>query len=245
MTAAIDTTDLTKMYGGQIAVDHLTVSIEEGEFFALLGLNGAGKTTTIKMLTSLLAPTSGVARLLGTDVGEDPTAVKERINVSPQETAVAPNLSVRENLELVARIYGCTAQEARSRADGMLKDLDLTDRASDRAKVLSGGLQRRLSIGMALITRPEIVFLDEPTLGLDIRARRALWETLERLKGQVTIVLTTHYLEEAEALSDRVGIMQDGRLRALGTVDEMKSLTGKSTFEDAFLSLTEAEEIPS
>lgn len=211
------------------------------EFFSLLGQNGAGKTTTIRMLCCLLPPTSGDAVLLGDSILTNSGAVKQKLNVSPQETAVAPNLSVRENLELMARIYGCDRSEARSRADEMLCAFGLSERAGDRAKSLSGGLQRRLSIAMALITGPQIVFLDEPTLGLDVRARRELWKALTALKGKVTMIMTTHYLEEAEALSDRIGIMHQGRLKALGTVSELKAQTGTASLEDAFLALTEAE----
>jgi ABC-2 type transport system ATP-binding protein len=238
---AIQTIDLTKKFKNRTAVDALNLSIEKGELFALLGLNGAGKTTTIRMLCCLLAPTSGDAVLLGDSIVKNPTAVKQKANVSPQETAVAPNLSVRENLELIAGIYGSSRSEARSRADETIQAFGLSERTKDKAKNLSGGMQRRLSIAMALISNPEILFLDEPTLGLDVRARRELWKVLTDLKGKITVILTTHYLEEAEALSDRIGIMHEGRLRALGTAEQLKETTGKSTFEDAFLALTESE----
>ncbi len=238
---AIQINGLTKVFKKRTAVDGLNLSIEKGEFFALLGQNGAGKTTTIRMLCCLLAPTSGDAVLLGDSIVNKPAAVKQKLNVSPQETAVAPNLSVRENLELIARIYGSDRQQASAKAGGMLTAFGLEERAKDKAKTLSGGLQRRLSIAMALISGPEILFLDEPTLGLDVRARRELWKTISALKGRITIVLTTHYLEEAEALSDRIGIMHDGRLHALGTVEQIKEATGKQTLEDAFLMLTEGE----
>lgn len=238
---AIVTTDLTKRFKERTAVDALSLSIKKGELFALLGLNGAGKTTTINMLCCLLSPTSGDAVLLGDSIIENPTAVKQKINISPQETAVAPNLSVRENLELIARIYGSDKHEAPLKADEMLESFVLTERAKDKAKSLSGGMQRRLSIAMALISNPEIIFLDEPTLGLDVRARRELWKVLTELKGKTTIVLTTHYLEEAEALADRIGIMHGGRIKALGTVRQLKETTGKDSLEDAFLALTEEE----
>lgn len=241
MTIAIEAIDLTKEFGGRIAVDRLNLSVGAGEFFSLLGLNGAGKTTTIRMLTCLLAPTSGDAVLLGDSIVTQQNAVKQKINLSPQETAVAPNLTVRENLELIARIYGCEKGEAGARADEVIEDFGLTERSRDRAKQLSGGMQRRLSIAMALITRPEIVFLDEPTLGLDVRARRDLWKSLVTLKGKTTIVLTTHYLEEAEALSDRIGVMHEGRIRALGTATELMRETGEATLEAAFLKLTDEE----
>jgi ABC-2 type transport system ATP-binding protein len=238
---AIQTMNLTKEYKNRIAVDSLNLSIEKGEFFALLGQNGAGKTTTIKMLCCLVSPTSGDATVLGDSIVKNTTAVKQKLNVSPQETAVAPNLSVKENLELIARIYGCTKNEARSKANELIQTFGLSERTKDQAKTLSGGMQRRLSIAMALISNPEIIFLDEPTLGLDVRARRELWKVLRELKGKITIVLTTHYLEEAEALSDRIGIMHDGRLQALGTVEQLKQSTGQATFEEAFLMLTEPE----
>jgi ABC-2 type transport system ATP-binding protein len=237
MTAAIQTIDLTKKYGAKTAVNALNLSVEQGELFALLGVNGAGKTTTIKMLTCLSRPTSGDALLLGDSVVSAPGAVKEKTNVSPQETAVAPNLSVTENLELNAEIYGSDKRAARTKADEMLSVFGLKGVAGDRAKTLSGGMQRRLSIAMALISDPQILFLDEPTLGLDVLARRELWAAIQELKGRVTIVLTTHYMEEAEALSDRIGIMSEGELKAVGTSAELMSETGTRTLEDAFIAL--------
>jgi len=237
MTAAIQAIDLTKKYGAKTAVNALNLSVEQGELFALLGVNGAGKTTTIKMLTCLSRPTSGDALLLGDSVVSAPGAVKEKTNVSPQETAVAPNLSVKENLELIAEIYGSAKRTARTKADEMLSDFGLTEVAGDRAKTLSGGMQRRLSIAMALISDPQILFLDEPTLGLDVLARRELWAAIQELKGRVTIVLTTHYMEEAEALSDRIGIMSEGELKAVGTSAQLMSETGTRTLEDAFVAL--------
>ncbi|CAH0117690.1 MULTISPECIES: ABC transporter ATP-binding protein [unclassified Paenibacillus] len=238
---AIQTIDLTKEFRHRTAVNSLNLSIEKGEFFALLGQNGAGKTTTIKMLTCLLPPTSGDALLLGDSINKHPEAVKRKINVSPQETAVAPNLTVKENLELMARIYGKTKREAKATAIDMMSAFGLSERAVDKAKTLSGGMQRRLSIAMALISDPDIVFLDEPTLGLDVRARRELWKHIFELKGKVTIILTTHYLEEAEALSDKIGIMHEGKLQALGTAEELQRATGQATLEDSFLALTEEE----
>lgn len=238
---AIEIKNLTRQFKERTAVDSLCLDIKKGEFFALLGQNGAGKTTTIKMLSCLLPPTSGDAVLLGDSIVDNPMAVKQKLNVSPQETAVAPQLSVKENLELIAEIYGIGKEDARAKASEMITKFGLSERAKDKAKTLSGGMQRRLSIAMALISDPEIIFLDEPTLGLDVRARRELWKVLMELKGKITIVLTTHYLEEAEALSDRIGIMHGGKLRALGTVEEIKARTGKDTLEDAFLMLTEEE----
>ena len=241
MMIAIQTTNLTKKFNTRVAVDSLNLSIEKGELFALLGENGAGKTTTIKMLCCLTAPTGGDAVLLGDSIIQNPTAVKQKINVSPQETAVAPNLSVKENLELIAGIYGGDKQKSHLKADEMMRDFGLTERAGDKAKNLSGGMQRRLSIAMALISDPEILFLDEPTLGLDVRARRELWKKIKELKGKKTIVLTTHYLEEAEALADRIAIIHDGALQALGTAQYLRELTGTTTLEDAFLQLSETE----
>jgi ABC-2 type transport system ATP-binding protein len=238
---AIQINQLTKKFKYCTAVDSLNLSIQEGEFFALLGENGAGKTTTIKMLCCLLSPTSGGALLLGHSILHDATTVKQKINVSPQETAIAPNLTVKENLELIANIYGIDQRELKGKADNMLVKSGLSDRAKDRAKTLSGGLQRRLSIAMALISDPKIIFLDEPTIGLDVRARRELWKTLTSLKGVITTVLTTHYLEEAEALADRIGIMHRGKLRLVGNAQHIKEETGTATLEDAFLKVTETE----
>lgn len=236
---AIEIHSLVKDYKSRRAVDGLDLSVKRGEFFALLGPNGAGKTTTIKMLCCLLTPTDGDALVCGRSIVREAEEVKKLINLSPQETAVAARLSVKENLELIARLYGDDKQTAQRKAAEAMQRFGLSDRANDRAKALSGGLQRSLSLAMALITDPEVVFLDEPTLGLDVRARRALWKTLTELKGEKTVILTTHYLEEAEALSDRIGIMYGGSLRALGTADEIKSLAGADSFEDAFLALTD------
>ncbi|WNV81569.1 ABC transporter ATP-binding protein [Bacillus atrophaeus] len=238
---AIEIKNLTKKFKERTAVDNLSLTIEKGEFFALLGQNAAGKTTTIKMLSCLSTPTSGDALMLNDSIVKNPEAVKQKINISPQETAVAPNLSVMENLEFIASIYGSKKQEAEQKAVEMMTKFGLLERAKNKTKTLSGGLQRRLSIAMALISNPQIIFLDEPTLGLDVRARRDLWKILLELKGKITIVLTTHYLEEVEALADRVGIIHDGKLHALGTIDELKEKTGHSSLEDIFLTLTEEE----
>lgn len=234
---AIEAVGLTKQFGDKTAVRSLSLSVEEGELFALLGVNGAGKTTTIKMLSCLSSPTSGDAFLLGDSIVSNPHAVKEKINISPQETAVAPNLSVRENLELIARIYGVPRKSARIKADELIAAFNLEETAKQRAKTLSGGMQRRLSIAMALISEPKILFLDEPTLGLDVLARRELWAAVEQLKGKITIILTTHYMEEAQALSDRIGIMSNGELRAVGTADELIKRTGTLNMEEAFVAL--------
>ncbi len=234
---AIKTESLTKKYKDKTAVDALDLSIGEGELFALLGVNGAGKSTTIKMLSCLTKPTSGDALLLGDSVVRDPLAVKRKINVSPQETAIAGNLTVRENLELIAGIHGFSRGESRQKAEEMIREFGFAEIEKSRAKILSGGWQRRLSIAMALITDPQILFLDEPTLGLDVLARNTLWQVIRKLKGRVTIILTTHYLEEAEELSDRIGVMAEGRLRAVGTAAELMERMGEPTFERAFIAL--------
>jgi len=238
---AIETFNLTKKYKAKTAVNSIQLTVEEGELFALLGVNGAGKTTTIKMLSCLTKPTGGDAALLGDSIVTNSGAVKRKINLSPQETAVAPNLTVLENLELIAGIYGCDKTEARNKAKQKISEFFLDEVSGDRAKTLSGGMQRRLSIAMALISEPEILFLDEPTLGLDVLARRELWSALEKLKGKITIILTTHYMEEAEALSDRIGVMSKGDLIVVGTAAELMEKTGTDKFEDAFISLVTAE----
>ena len=237
--SAIVTKNLTKKYKDKIAVNSINLSINGGEMYALLGVNGAGKSTTIKMLSCLIKPTSGDALLNGNSIVSDSEKVKRIINVSPQETAVAPNLTVRENLELMARIYGFGNEDAVSKAQKMIEDFELSDIAKSKAKTLSGGWQRRLSIAMALISDPEILFLDEPTLGLDVLARRELWNKIGSLKGKITIILTTHYLEEAESLSDRIGIMVKGNLIAEGTAEELKQSVNANTFEDAFVKIAE------
>ena len=243
MEYAIQAMGLTKTYGAKRAVDSLSLEIKDGELFALLGVNGAGKTTTIKMLTGLTLPTEGDALLLGDSIVRDPNRAKAHNGISPQETAIARNLSVLENLALMARIYGLSAREAALAAQQMAQRLSLGEVAKSPAKTLSGGMQRRLSIGMALITKPKILFLDEPTLGLDVIARRELWSVVKALKSEhVTILLTTHYLEEVEALSDRVAIMANGKLAAIGTVEELTKLAHAKNFEDAFVALATGTE---
>ncbi|MBO5355766.1 MAG: ABC transporter ATP-binding protein [Clostridia bacterium] len=241
--SAIEVKGLTKAFGDVLAVDDLTFSVEEGEFFALLGVNGAGKTTAIRLLTCLSRADAGEAFLAGHSVSDEEQAVKTLCNVSPQETAIATRLSVRENLLLIARLYGATKEEAERRTDAMIKRMGLGEVAARRAGVLSGGWQRRLSIAMALISEPKILFLDEPTLGLDVLARRELWGILRDLKGKITVVLTTHYLEEAEALADRIGILSRGRMVACDTADALKARAGKDNFEEAFIALATGEVI--
>lgn len=234
---AVTIANLSKQYNDVTAVSNFSLSIEKGELFSLLGVNGAGKTTTIKMLSCLIKPTGGDAVLLDDSIVSKPYAVKNKINISPQETAVAANLSTIENLELMAGLYGQDRKTAKQNAIRMASQFGLDSMQKKKAKQLSGGMQRRLSIAMALITNPQILFLDEPTLGLDVLARRELWASIQRLKGTVTMILTTHYLEEAEAVSDRVGVMANGRLRALGTVRELMEQTGTTKLEDAFVHL--------
>ncbi len=227
---------LTKRYGDLTAVDALTVTIAAGERFALLGVNGAGKTTTMRMLSCLARPTAGDALVGGKSVVRDPGAVKARIGLSPQETAVAANLTAEENLLFMAGVHGMGKADARARTDELTEALGLGQISRRRAGKLSGGWQRRLSIAMALISQPEVLFLDEPTLGLDVLARAALWEVIRGLEG-VTTVLTTHYMEEAEALADRVGIMAAGRLLCVGAPAQLMARTGTDRFEDAFLAV--------
>lgn len=234
---AITTVNLTKKYGDFTAVDNLNLTIESGELFALLGVNGAGKTTTIKMLSCLIRPTSGDAELLGDSISKRSQDIKQNINISPQETAVAANLSVLENLEFVAGIYGQDKKTARQSAAKIASRFGLDGVLAKNAKTLSGGMQRRLSIAMALITNPQILFLDEPTLGLDVLSRRELWTSIKALKGKVTIILTTHYLDEVEELADRIGVMSKGKLTAMGTVKELIHQTGMTKLEDAFVAL--------
>lgn len=234
---AIKTIQLTKKYKDLVAVNGLDLAVEQGELFALLGVNGAGKTTTIKMLSCLTKPTDGDAYLNGKSVVSEAAEVKRIIGVSPQETAVAPNLTVKENLELMCGVHGFSKDKGREKTAELLEQFELTGISGKKAGKLSGGWQRRLSIAMALISEPQILFLDEPSLGLDVLARSDLWDSIRALKKHITIILTTHYMEEAEALSDRIGIMKDGRLLALGTAEELKQRAGTERFEDAFVAL--------
>lgn len=235
--SAIQIQNLTKRYRDVVAVDHLSLAVEQGELMALLGVNGAGKTTTVKMLSCLTEPTEGDAYLLGRSIREEAAAIKARIGVSPQETAVAPGLTVLENLELLCGVYGFSREKRQARIGELSKQLGLDGILGRKAGKLSGGWQRRLSIAMALIGEPEILFLDEPTLGLDVIARSELWDLIRSLKGRVTVILTTHYMEEAEALSDRVAIMKDGRLLVCDTAAAIKAQTGADRFEDAFIAI--------
>ena len=238
---AIQARALVKQYKTLTAVDGLSLSIRRGELFALLGVNGAGKTTAIKMLSCLSAPTNGDATVGGFSITKEPDKVKRLIGVSPQETAVAPNLTVKENLELICGIHGFTKEKTRSKIEELSHQFALHTVLTRKAGKLSGGWQRRVSIAMALISEPDILFLDEPTLGLDVMARHDLWEAIRALKGRITIILTTHYMEEAETLSDRIGIMKSGRLLAEGTAKELKTLAGTDSFETAFVKIVREE----
>ncbi len=239
----IKTINLMKKYKDITAVDSLNLEIEAGELFALLGVNGAGKTTTIKMLSCLTKPTSGDAFIGQNSITRDENKVKRIIGVSPQETAVAPNLSVRENLELICGIHSFSREKSRRKIAELSDKFGLNEILSKRAGKLSGGWQRRLSIAMALIGEPSILFLDEPTLGLDVIARSELWDTIRALRGKVTIILTTHYMEEAETLSDRIGIMKNGKLLALGTARELMEAAKEDRFENAFISIVKEAKI--
>ncbi len=232
---AIRIEGLTKRYRDVVAVDGLSLCIEEGELFSLLGVNGAGKTTTIKMLSCLTEPTGGDAYLLGKSIRSDTADVKSLIAVSPQETAVAPGLSVRENLELMCGAHGFSRDKRNAKIKELSELLGLESVILRKAGKLSGGWQRRLSIAMALISEPKILFLDEPTLGLDVIVRSELWDLIRSLKGKVTIILTTHYMEEAEALSDRIAIMKDGKLLICDTAQNIKKLAETDNFEEAFV----------
>lgn len=237
MMQAVITKELTKKYKDVTAVNGLNLEVEKGELFSLLGVNGAGKTTTMKMLSCLLRPTSGDAELLGKSILTDAGEVKNIIAVSPQETAVAPNLTVKENMELMCGIHGFSKEKTAQKVTELKEQFGLGEVLKKKAGKLSGGWQRRLSIAMALISEPEILFLDEPTLGLDVIARSDLWELIRSLKGSITILLTTHYMEEAEALSDRIGIMKGGKLLMTGTAQELKEKASADKFEDAFVKI--------
>ncbi len=238
---AIETNNLTKKFKEKTAVHGVNLQIKKGELFALLGTNGAGKTTTIKMLSTLILPSEGEIKILGLDIVKDRQKIKEILNVSPQETAIAPNLSVKENLEFMAGVYQIPNKE--EKIDELVKLFKLEEVLKQKAKTLSGGWQRKVSIAIALINEPKILFLDEPTLGLDVIARKELWNVIEMLKGKITIILTTHYMEEAESLSDRIGIMAKGNLVDVGTAEELIKRADTKKFEDAFVKIATGGEL--
>ncbi|MBR2479225.1 MAG: ATP-binding cassette domain-containing protein [Clostridia bacterium] len=240
---AIKLKGLKKSFGSKVAVNGIDLEIAEGELFGLLGVNGAGKTTTIRMLSCLSRPSDGEAWVNGHSILTEPDQVKSIIAISPQETSVAPNLTSRENLEFMAQIYGNSKASAKEKADRIIKEYSLGEVEHRRAKLLSGGWQRRLSIAMAMISDPKVLFLDEPTLGLDVLARRELWRTIEGMKGRRTVILTTHYLEEAEALCDRIAVMVDGDVRAVGTAAELKELTSTESLEEAFIKIAQRGDV--
>ncbi|MGN0812907.1 MAG: ABC transporter ATP-binding protein [Candidatus Coproplasma sp.] len=233
---------IDKYYGEICALKGVDLSVDEGELFGLLGVNGAGKTTLIKILCGLTKPTEGEAFVYGKSVLNELSQVKEVVDISPQETSVAPNLTVKENLQFFASLYYKDKGEQVQAVQKIIETFSLEEVLNRRAKTLSGGWQRRLSIASALVSSPKVLFLDEPTLGLDVLARRELWQVIRRIKSQTTIVLTSHYLEEIEALCDRVAIMVKGKIIALGTCEEIKQLSGKDNFEDAFVELVTMEE---
>ena len=238
---SIETKDLTKKFKDKVAVNNLDLQIKTGELFALLGVNGAGKTTTIKMLSGLILPTSGSITIENMDMKKDTLKIKEILNVSPQETAIAPNLTVRENLDFMAGVYQIKNKD--DKINELIKLFKLNEVLNKRAKTLSGGWQRKVSIAISLINDPKILFLDEPTLGLDVIARKELWKIISELKGKITIILTTHYMEEAESLSDRIGIMVNGKLIDIGTAKELIKKTKSKNFEDAFVSIATGGEL--
>ena len=238
---AIETKKLTKKYKDKIAVNEINLKINKGELFALLGVNGAGKTTTIKMLSGLILPTSGEIEIEKMSMKDDMIKIKEILNVSPQETAIAPNLTVKENLEFMAGVYQIKDKE--NKIKELINQFKLDEVLNKRAKTLSGGWQRKVSIAISLINDPKILFLDEPTLGLDVIARKELWKIIINLKGEKTIILTTHYMEEAEKLSDRIGIMSNGKLVDVGTAKELIKKTKTENFEDAFVSIASGGEL--
>ena len=238
---SIETKNLTKKFKDKIAVNEVDLKINQGELFALLGTNGAGKTTTIKMLSGLILPTSGSIKIENMDMKKDTLKIKEILNVSPQETAIAPNLTVKENLYFMAGVY--QIQNKETKIEELIKQFKLNEVLNKKAKTLSGGWQRKVSIALSLINDPKILFLDDPTLGLDVIARKELWKVIEGLKGKITIILTTHYMEEAENLSDRIGIMSNGKLVDIGTSNELIKKTKTKNFEDAFVSIATGGEL--
>jgi len=238
---SIETNNLTKKFKDKIAVNNINLKIKEGELFALLGTNGAGKTTTIKMLSTLILPTSGEIKINGLDIKKEKQEIKKILNVSPQETAIAPNLSVKENLEFMAGVYEIKNKE--NKINKLIQMFNLEGVLKQKAKTLSGGWQRKVSIAISLINDPKILFLDEPTLGLDVIARKELWNIIEKLKGEITIILTTHYMEEAESLSDRIGIMAKGELIEVGTAKDLIKKAGTKNFEEAFIKIATGGEL--
>lgn len=238
---AIELNNIVKKYKDKTVVNNINLNIKEGELFSLLGTNGAGKTTTIKMISTLIKQNSGTIKVLGYDTIKDYKIIRNKINVSPQETAVAMNLTVYENLDFMANVY--QIENKKDKIDNLIKTFKLEEVLKQKAKTLSGGYMRKLSIAISLINDPKILFLDEPTLGLDVLSRKELWNTINTLKGKITIILTTHYMEEAESLSDRVGIMAKGSLIDVGTPKELIEKSNAKDFEDAFVKIATGGEL--
>lgn len=234
---AIETKNLTKKYKDATALYGCSLKVEEGGLFGLLGVNGAGKTTLIKILCGLTPPTCGEAFVFGKSVKTDMAEIKKIIDVSPQETSVAGRLTVKENLDFFAALYYSDKGEKERAVKEIVETFSLGEVLSRRAGKLSGGWQRRLSIAAALVSKPKALFLDEPTLGLDVLARRELWQVIRKIKDKTTIILTSHYLEEIEALCDYIAVLDKGRLIARGTVEEIKQSCGTASFEDAFVKI--------
>ena len=230
--------NVCKNYKSKKALDNISLSIKQGELFGLLGVNGAGKTTLIKILCGLTKKTSGAITINNFNLDKELDKIKEIIDISPQETSVANNLTVKENLEFFANIYNNNNTKT---INEIVDIFNLNEVLNQRAKTLSGGYKRRLSIAIALISKPKILFLDEPTLGLDVFARRELWNIIKKLQKNITIILTSHYLEEIENLCDRVAILSNGKLLKTGTIEEIKQITNTQNFEDAFIKLVEAK----
>ncbi len=234
---AVQTINLSKKFKDIEAVSNLNLTIEENSIYALLGLNGAGKTTTIKMITGLLKPTNGEIIVEGNSISDNLNKIKEITSISPQESAFASNLTVYQNIMMMGEIYGMKKDECKKITQELIHNFSLEKYQNKRAKTLSGGYQRKLSLAMALVSNPKVLFLDEPTLGLDVISRRELWKLISSLKEKMTIVLTTHYMEEAEELASRIGIISNGKLIIEGRLDELLKKSNESNLENAFIKL--------
>lgn len=234
---AIKVSNLTKQFKNVLAVNNISFNVKEGEIFGVLGLNGAGKTTTIKMMSGLTRPTSGNIKVFDYDIYKDINKIKSIIGVSPQESAIANNLTVKENIELMASLYFKDKAKIKNNTERVINNLGLESYINRRAKTLSGGYKRRLSIAMALVTNPRILFLDEPTLGLDVINRHELWNVINNLKGKVTIILTSHYMEEISALVDDIAIMKNGKILMINNLGTILKSTNTNSLEEAFIKI--------
>ena len=234
---AIEVSNLTKQFKNVLAVNNISFNVKEGEIFGVLGLNGAGKTTTIKMMSGLTRPTSGNIKVFDYDIYKDINKIKSIIGVSPQESAIANNLTVKENIELMASLYFKDKAKIKNNTERVINNLGLESYINRRAKTLSGGYKRRLSIAMALVTNPRILFLDEPTLGLDVINRHELWNVINNLKGKVTIILTSHYMEEISALVDDIAIMKNGKILMINNLETILKSTNTNSLEEAFIKI--------